>query len=66
MTCAVIFAIYALVAKAFPVQIIYALIRSSTCPLPLYYPCLGLSILAMISFSVAVIIDSIAASQRFN
>ena len=62
--CAVIFAILALVSGSIPVieYVQTGLIKR----FPLAILASGLSILAMISFAVAVILDSLAAAQRFN
>lgn len=62
--CAIIFAIVALVAGSFP--IIEYLQTGKILRFPLAILASGLSILAMISFAIAVILDSLAAAQRFN
>lgn len=62
--CAVVFTILALSTGSIPV--IEYLQTSKITRFPLAILASGLSILAMLSFAVAVILDSLAASQRFN
>ncbi len=62
--CSLIFAAAALAAGAFP---ILEYIKTGTVlHIPLAILASGLSILAMLSFSVAVILDGLSAGQRFN
>jgi glycosyltransferase involved in cell wall biosynthesis len=62
--CSLAFAIAALSAGSFPVM---EYIRTGTIlHIPLAILASGLSILSMLSFSVAVILDGLAAGQRFN
>jgi glycosyltransferase involved in cell wall biosynthesis len=62
--CAVGFSLCALIAGAFPVREYFH--TGKILHIPLAILASGLSILAMLSFSVAVILDGIAASHRFN
>ena len=62
--CAVVFALFALSVGSIPV--IEYIKTSQITRFPLAILASGLSILAMISFAVAVILDSLAAAQRFN
>lgn len=62
--CALLFAISALAAGSFPVIEYFQ--TGTILHIPLAILASGLSILAMLSFSVAVILDGIAASHRFN
>lgn len=62
--CSFIFAVCALAAGAFPiVEYIHTRIILH---IPLVILASGLSVLSMLSFSVAVILDGLAAGQRFN
>jgi glycosyltransferase involved in cell wall biosynthesis len=63
-SCALIFAISALAAGTPPV-LEYIRLRHIY-HIPLAILATGLSILAMVSFAVAVILDSLASAQRFN
>ena len=63
-TCALIFAVSSLAAGAAPV-LEYIRLRYIY-HIPLAILATGLSILAMLSFAVAVILDSLASAQRFN
>jgi hypothetical protein len=60
----ILFAISALAAGSFPVLEYFR--TGQILHIPLAILASGLSILAMLSFSVAVILDGIAASHRFN
>jgi glycosyltransferase involved in cell wall biosynthesis len=62
--CALFFAVLALTAGSFPV--IEYIQTSKISRFPLAILASGLSILSMLSFAVAVILHSLAASQRFN
>lgn len=62
--CSLIFALAALIAGAFPV--IEYIKTGLVLHVPLAILASGLSILSMLSFSVAVILDGLAAGQRFN
>ena len=62
--CAIFFAASALAAGAFPVM--EYLHTGNILHIPLAILASGLSILSMLSFSVAVILDGLAAGQRFN
>ena len=62
--CSLLFAASALAAGAFPV--IEYLHTGKILHIPLAILATGLSILSMLSFSVAVILDGLAAGQRFN
>ena len=62
--CALLFAMSALAAGSFPVIEYFQ--TGTILHIPLAILASGLSILAMLSFSVAVILDGIAASHRFN
>jgi hypothetical protein len=62
--CALIFAALALTAGSLPVIEYFQTSKISRFPLAILAS--GLSILAMLSFAVAVILHSLAASQRFN
>lgn len=62
--CSVAFATAALAAGAFPVM--EYLHTGKILHIPLAILASGLSILSMLSFSVAVILDGLAAGQRFN
>jgi glycosyltransferase involved in cell wall biosynthesis len=62
--CSFVFGASALIAGAFPVM---EYIRTGiVLHIPLAILASGLSILSMLSFSVAVILDGLAAGQRFN
>ncbi len=62
--CSLAFAVAALTAGSFPVMEYF---RTGTIlHIPLAILASGLSILSMLSFSVAVILDGLAAGQRFN
>jgi glycosyltransferase involved in cell wall biosynthesis len=62
--CALLFALGALAAGSFPVIEYFQ--TGTILHVPLAILASGLSILSMLSFSVAVILDGIAASHRFN
>lgn len=62
--CAALFALLALSAGSIPV--IEYIQTSKVTRFPLAILASGLSILAMLSFAVAVILDALAAAQRFN
>lgn len=62
--CAIIFAILALAAGSIPIVEYFQTSKIKRFPLAILAS--GLSILAMISFAVAVILDALAAAQRFN
>ena len=62
--CAMIFAVFALSAGSIPVVEYFQTGKVTRFPLAILAS--GLSILAMLSFAVAVILDSMAAAQRFN
>lgn len=62
--CAFLFATAALIAGSFPV--IEYLQTGTILHIPLAILATGLSILAMISFAVAVILDALSSAQRFN
>ena len=62
--CAVIFAFLALTTGSIPVIEYFQTSRITRFPLAILAS--GLSILAMLSFAVAVILDALAATQRFN
>lgn len=62
--CAIFFAIFALAAGSIPVIEYFKTGRIERFPLAILAS--GLSILAMLSFAVAVILHSLAAGQRFN
>jgi hypothetical protein len=62
--CSLLFAASALAAGASPVM--EYLHTGKILHIPLAILATGLSILSMLSFSVAVILDGLAAGQRFN
>lgn len=62
--CAMVFAIAALATGSFPVIEYFQTSKVTRFPLAILAS--GLSILAMLSFAVAVILDSLASAQRFN
>ncbi len=62
--CALIFALFALTAGIFPIM--EYIQTGKILHIPLAILASGLSILSMLSFSVAVILDGLAAGQRFN
>lgn len=62
--CALMFAVSALTAGSFPVVEYFQTGKIDRYPLAILAS--GLSILSMLSFSVAVILDSLASAQRFN
>lgn len=62
--CSLFFALAALAAGSFPV--LEYIRTGKVLHIPLAILASGLSIVAMISFAVAVILDCLAASQRFN
>ena len=62
--CALIFAMFALTAGIFPIM--EYIHTGKILHIPLAILASGLSILSMLSFSVAVILDGLAAGQRFN
>jgi glycosyltransferase involved in cell wall biosynthesis len=62
--CAIIFALFAFAAGSIPVVEYFQTSKITRFPLAILAS--GLSILAMISFAVAVILDSLSAAQRFN
>lgn len=62
--CAIIFAVLALSLGSIPVVEYFQTSRISHFPLAILAS--GLSILATLSFAVAVILDALAAAQRFN
>ncbi|RYD31796.1 MAG: glycosyltransferase [Verrucomicrobiaceae bacterium] len=62
--CAILFAVAALAAGSIPVFEYFQTSKVTRFPLAILAS--GLSILAMLSFAVAVILDSLASAQRFN
>lgn len=62
--CAILFAVLTLVAGSIPVVEYFQTSKINHFPLAILAS--GLSILTMLSFAVAVILDSMAAAQRFN
>lgn len=62
--CSVAFAAAALAAGSFPVMEYFK--TGTILHIPLAILASGLSVLSMLSFSVAVILDGLAAGQRFN
>ena len=62
--CAVIFAVLALATGSIPVIEYFQTSKISRFPLAILAS--GLSILAVLSFAVAVVLDALAAAQRFN
>ncbi len=62
--CAIIFAVFALATGSIPVVEFFQTSKITRFPLAILAS--GLSILAMISFAVAVILDALASAQRFN
>ena len=62
--CSLLFAVSALAAGVFPVM--EYIHTGKILHIPLAILASGLSILSMLSFSVAVILDGLAAGQRFN
>ncbi|HEX7260656.1 MAG TPA: glycosyltransferase family 2 protein [Luteolibacter sp.] len=62
--CAALFAVFALSVGSIPVIEYWQTSKVTRFPLAILAS--GLSILAMLSFAVAVILDALAAAQRFN